>query len=58
MERRDAQAFIDAYFGRFERVAQWIEETKDSTKERGYAEDPDGPPPLPARDQLAQLPAP
>ena len=38
MERRDAQAFIDAYFGRFERVAQWIEETKDSTKERGYAE--------------------
>ncbi|MDE2967282.1 MAG: DNA polymerase I [Chloroflexota bacterium] len=38
MERRDAQAFIDAYFGRFERVAQWIEETKESTKERGYAE--------------------
>ena len=38
MDRRDAQAFIDAYFGRFERVAQWIEETKDSTKERGYAE--------------------
>ena len=38
MERRDAQAFIDAYFGRFERVAQWIEETKESTKEHGYAE--------------------
>ncbi len=38
MERRDAQAFIDAYFGRFERVAQWIEETKESTKDRGYAE--------------------
>ena len=38
MERRDAQAFIDAYFGRFERVAQWIEETKESTKEQGYAE--------------------
>jgi len=38
MERRDAQAFIDAYFGRFERVAQWIEETKESTKARGYAE--------------------
>ena len=38
MERRDAQAFIDAYFGRFERVAQWIEETKESTRSRGYAE--------------------
>ena len=38
MERRDAQSFIDAYFGRFERVAQWIEETKESTHERGYAE--------------------
>jgi DNA polymerase-1 len=38
MERRDAQAFIDAYFGRFERVAAWIEETKESTKDRGYAE--------------------
>ncbi len=38
MERRDAQAFIDAYFGRFERVAAWIEETKESTRERGYAE--------------------
>ncbi len=38
MERRDAQAFIDAYFGRFERVAAWIEETKESTKEHGFAE--------------------
>ncbi|MCY3568913.1 MAG: DNA polymerase I [Chloroflexi bacterium] len=38
MERRDAQDFIDAYFGRFERVAQWIEETKESTKAHGYAE--------------------
>ena len=38
MERRDAQAFIDAYFGRFERVQAWIEETKESTKELGYAE--------------------
>ncbi|MCY3733782.1 MAG: DNA polymerase, partial [Chloroflexi bacterium] len=38
MERRDAQAFIDAYFGRFERVAQWIEETKETTHERGFAE--------------------
>ena len=38
MERRDAQAFIDAYFGRFERVQTWIEETKESTKELGYAE--------------------
>ena len=38
MERRDAQRFIDAYFGRFERVATWIEETKEATKDRGYAE--------------------
>ncbi len=38
MERRDAQAFIDAYFERFERVAAWIEEVKETTKERGYAE--------------------
>ena len=38
MERRDAQAFIDAYFGRFERVAQWIEETKTTTHDRGFAE--------------------
>ena len=38
MARRDAQAFIDAYFGRFERVAQWIEETKATTHERGFAE--------------------
>ncbi len=38
MERKDAQAFIDAYFGRFERVAQWIDETKENTHERGYAE--------------------
>ena len=38
MSRSDAQAFIDAYFGRFARVAAWIEETKASTKERGYAE--------------------
>ena len=38
MERKDAQAFIDSYFGRFGRVQAWIEETKESTKDRGYAE--------------------
>ncbi len=38
MERKDAQAFIDSYFGRFGRVEAWIEETKESTKDRGYAE--------------------
>jgi len=38
MERRDAQAFIDAYFQRFARVAEYIEEVKQSTRERGYAE--------------------
>ncbi len=38
MERRDAQTFIDAYFGRFKRIASWIEEIKETTKERGYAE--------------------
>ena len=38
MPRSDAQAFIDAYFGRFPRVQAWIEETKASTRERGYAE--------------------
>ena len=38
MERRDAQAFIDAYFGRFPRVAEWGEEIKETTRQRGYAE--------------------
>ena len=38
MERRDAQEFIDAYFQRFARVAEYIEEIKQSTRERGYAE--------------------
>ncbi len=38
MERRDAQAFIDAYFERFARVAEYIEEVKQSTRELGYAE--------------------
>lgn len=38
MERRDAQAFIDAYFGRFPRVAEWGEEIKETTRSRGYAE--------------------
>ena len=38
MDRRDAQAFIDAYFERFARVREWIEEIKESTKQRGYAE--------------------
>ena len=38
MSRSDAQAFISAYFERFSRVAEWIEETKASTKEQGYAE--------------------
>lgn len=38
MERGDAQAFIDAYFGRFERVREWIEEIKESTKRLKYAE--------------------
>lgn len=38
MERHDAQAFIDAYFERFPRVKQWLDEIKQSTKERGYAE--------------------
>ena len=38
LDRRDAQAFIDAYFDRFSRVAEYIEEIKASTKETGYAE--------------------
>lgn len=38
MPRKDAEAFIDAYFGRFQRVAEWIEEAKLATKEHGYAE--------------------
>ena len=38
MERADAQAFIDAYFGRFGRVRGWIEEIKESTKRNKYAE--------------------
>ena len=38
LDRRDAQAFIDAYFERFSRVAEYIEEIKASTKETGYAE--------------------
>lgn len=38
MGRKEARGFIDAYFGRFARVAEWLEETKASTKERGYAE--------------------
>ena len=38
MERADAQAFIDAYFGRFSRVRDWIEEIKEFTKEHKYAE--------------------
>ena len=38
MERRDAQAFIDAYFARFPRVAEWGEEIKETTRQRGYAE--------------------
>ena len=38
MERRDAQAFIDAYFGRFARVKEWGEEIKETTRSRGYAE--------------------
>ena len=36
--RKEARGFIDAYFGRFDRVAEWLEEIKVSTKERGYAE--------------------
>ncbi len=38
MARADAQVFIDSYFARFARVAEWIEETKESTRQRGYAE--------------------
>jgi DNA polymerase-1 len=38
MDRRDAQTFIDAYFERFSRVAEYLEEVKASTKDRGYAE--------------------
>ncbi len=38
MSRTDAQAFISAYFERFSRVEEWIEETKASTKQQGYAE--------------------
>ncbi len=38
MERSDAQAFIDAYFGRFGRVKEWIEEIKESTKRNKHAE--------------------
>ena len=38
MGRKEARGFIDAYFGRFARVAEWLEETKISTRERGYAE--------------------
>ncbi len=38
MERRAAQDFIDAYFERFSRVQEWIEEVKESTKKMGYAE--------------------
>ena len=38
MERRDAQAFIDAYFGRFPRVAEFGDEIKETTRQRGYAE--------------------
>ena len=38
MGRKEARGFIDAYFGRFARVAEWLEETKVSTKEHGYAE--------------------
>ena len=38
MERAAADAFIAAYFERFTRVREWIEEIKASTHERGYAE--------------------
>ncbi len=38
MDRKDAQAFIDSYFERFARVAEYIEEIKESTKKSGYAE--------------------
>ena len=38
LERKDAQTFIDAYFERFARVAEYIEEIKAATKESGYAE--------------------
>ena len=38
MDRGDAQDFINAYFTRFAGVQEWIEEIKQSTHERGYAE--------------------
>ena len=38
MERKVAREFIDAYFARFARVRDWIEEIKESTRKRGYAE--------------------
>ena len=38
MERAEAQQFIDAYFERFARVAEYIEEIKASTRTCGYAE--------------------
>ena len=38
MERHEAQDFIDAYFARFGRVAEYIEEVKESTRAQGFAE--------------------
>ncbi len=38
LQRDAAREFIDAYFTRFARVAEWIEEIKASTRDQGYAE--------------------
>ena len=38
ISRGDAQAHMDAYFGRMPRVPGWIEETKERCREQGYAE--------------------
>ena len=38
IERHAARAFIDAYFARFAGVREYIEQVKESTRERGYAE--------------------
>jgi DNA polymerase-1 len=38
ISRGDAQAHMDAYFGRMPRVPGWIEETKERCRAQGYAE--------------------
>ena len=38
IERKAAQAYMDAYFARMPSVKDWIEATKDSCREHGYVE--------------------